>query len=44
MTKEKELLSLCKVMEEIEIIFINETVLFAAEWNEQASKEYVKVL
>ena len=40
-TKEKELLSLCKVMEEIKNSFINETVLFAAEWYEQASKKYV---
>jgi len=40
-TKESELLSLCKVMQEIKLRFINETTLFAAEWYEKASKQYV---
>ena len=39
--KESELLSLCKVMQEIKIRFINETTLFAAEWYERTSKQYV---
>jgi len=40
-TKEKELLALHKVMEEIKLSFINETIFFAAEWYEQTSKKYV---
>jgi hypothetical protein len=39
--KEKELLSLCKVMEKIKLQFVDETVSFAAEWYEKASKQYV---
>jgi len=40
-TKEKELLSLFKVMEEIKLSFISKTILFTAEWYEKASKKYV---
>ncbi len=40
-TKENELLSLCKVMREIKLRFINETTLFAAEWYEKESRLYV---
>ena len=39
--KEKELLSLCKVMEKIKLKFINETTTYASEWYEKASKQYV---
>ena len=40
-TKESELVSLCSVMQEIKLQFINVTSDFAAKWYEETARQYI---